>query len=70
LLNLKKLMAQGNMRKDAKEQLKYQEELQKYENDLKMVEYTINKLNLKKQELLIQIHNLKKQQNGSITIYQ
>jgi hypothetical protein len=63
-------MAQGNMRKDAKEQLKYQEELQKYENDLKMVEYTINKLNLKKQELLIQIHNLKKQQNGSITIYQ
>jgi hypothetical protein len=63
-------MAQGNMRKDAKEQLKYQEELQKYENDLKMVEYTINKLNLKKQELLIQIHNLKKQQNGSNTIYQ
>ena len=54
-------MARGNMRKDAKEQLKYQEELQKYENDLKMVEYTINKLNLKKQELLIQIHNLKKQ---------
>jgi hypothetical protein len=63
-------MAQGNMRKDAKEQLKYQEELQKYENDLKMVEYTINKLNLKKQELLIQIHNLKKKNNGSITIYQ
>lgn len=63
-------MAQGNMRKDAKEQLKYREELQKYENDLKMVEYTINKLNLKKEQLLIQIHNLKKQKNGSITIYQ
>lgn len=54
----------------AKERHELQEHLEKLENDLKMVEYTINKLNLKKQELLIQIHNLKKQQNGSITIYQ
>jgi len=37
-----------------------QEQLKKLENDLKMVNYTIDKLNLKKQELLIQIHTLKK----------
>lgn len=37
-----------------------EEELKKLENDLKMVNYTIDKLNLKKQELIKQIHNLKK----------
>jgi hypothetical protein len=37
-----------------------EEELKKLENNLKMVNYTIDKLNLKKQELIKQIHNLKK----------
>lgn len=37
-----------------------EEELKKLENHLKMVNYTIDKLNLKKQELIKQIHNLKK----------
>jgi hypothetical protein len=46
-----------------------EEQLNKLENDLKMVNYTIDKLNLKKQELLTQIHNLKKKNNGSNTIH-
>lgn len=62
-------MALSNMKKDTKEQSKYQDQLYKCENDLVMVEATIKKLNVRKQQLLLEIHQLKKKYNGSITIH-
>jgi hypothetical protein len=47
-------------KKEIQDQLEKQENLAKCENQLKMVQETIDKLNTKKQQLLLQIHQLKK----------
>jgi hypothetical protein len=47
-------------KKEIQDQLEKQENLAICENQLKMVQETIDKLNTKKQQLLLQIHQLKK----------